>query len=189
MAEKKQIRNMLMQQLGNMTKPDYEHLCYKIAQRLFASRVWLEANTVAITISKVPEVDTYQIIRKAWEENKQVVIPKCFPEDKSMKFRTLKAFNQLESVYYGLYEPIESVTEEVLKNKIDLIIVPGVAFNRDGYRIGFGGGYYDRYLRDYEDIKVSLAFNSQIVQTIPIESHDIPVNMILTEVETIKIYG
>ncbi|MDQ0156384.1 5-formyltetrahydrofolate cyclo-ligase [Robertmurraya andreesenii] len=189
MEEKKAIRNQLKQQLGQIQRPMYEHLSYKIAQKLYNSPVWTEAKIVGLTISKMPEVDTYQIIRKAWEQGKTVVVPKCYPNDKAMKFRVLKAFEELESVYYGLYEPIEDVTEEICKSDIDLIIVPGIAFNREGYRIGFGGGYYDRYLADYKGVAISLAFNTQIVQTLPIEGHDIPVSKIFTDEETIEIYG
>lgn len=189
MEEKKMIRKKTQEQLRAITRPLYEHSSYKIAQRLFCSPSWQDANTIGITVSKMPEVDTYQIIRKAWEENKQVVVPKCNPIDKTMTFRTLTAFNQLESVYYGLFEPIESETEEVNRGLIDLIIVPGLAFDKCGFRVGFGGGYYDRYLQGYHGKKVSLAFSQQIVHTLPIESHDIPIDKIFTEKETIEVYG
>jgi 5-formyltetrahydrofolate cyclo-ligase len=189
MEEKKKLRKIIQQKLGELSKPQYEHLSYQIAQNLFSSSTWKESNTIGITISKMPEVDTYQIIRKGWEQNKRIVIPKCYPIDKSMKFRKLTAFNQLESVYYGLFEPIENETSEVPKEDIELLIIPGLAFTRNGYRLGFGGGYYDRYLMGFTGKKLSLAFNSQLVQTLPTESHDIPTHQIITEEETIKIYG
>lgn len=185
MEEKKKVRKMIQQQLGSLTKPIYEHLSYKIAESLFKSSYWQKANTIGITISKTPEVDTYQIIRKAWEENKRVVVPKCFPSDKTMKFYELRAFNELESVFYGLYEPIENKTEEVAKDDIELMIVPGLAFDKKGFRVGFGGGYYDRYLQEYKGKKAALAFQSQIVHTLPIEPHDIAVDIIITEAETV----
>jgi 5-formyltetrahydrofolate cyclo-ligase len=177
--EKELIRKQIMDELAKIEKPQYEHDSYEIAQLLFQDTIWKEATTVGITISKSPEVDTYQIIRKAWEEGKQVVIPKCLPKKKEMVFRTLTKFNQLESVYYGLLEPIEAMTKEVSANEIDLIIVPGLAFTENGYRIGFGGGYYDRYLANYLGQTISLAFTPQLVAELPIEEHDIPVNKII----------
>ena len=178
--EKQIIRKQIMDELAKIDKPQYEHDSYEIAQLLFQDPLWKEANTVGVTISKSPEVDTYQIIRKAWDEGKQVVIPKCLPKKKEMVFRTLTKFNQLESVYYGLLEPIEAVTREIPANEIDLIIVPGLAFTKNGYRIGFGGGYYDRYLAGFAGQTISLAFTPQIVVELPIEEHDIPVNKIIT---------
>lgn len=189
MEEKKIMRKEMQQQLSRLTRPIYEHHSYKIAQRLFSTSVWQEADTIGITISKMPEVDTYQIIRKAWEEKKRIVIPKCYPENKTMKFRALNAFNELESVFYGLFEPIENLTEEVGNENINLIIVPGLAFHKKGYRLGFGGGYYDRYLKEYGGRKLSLAFNQQIVQTLPLETHDIPVDSIITDKEIIEVNG
>lgn len=189
MTEKRILRKQLQEELQTLPKQSYEHFSYTIAQSLFQTKEWQGATTIAITISKRPEVDTYQIIRKAWEEKRRIVIPKCDPKDKRMCFRTLTAFNQLESVFYGLLEPVEALTEAVPKEEIDLMIVPGLAYARNGYRLGFGGGYYDRYLSTYKGKTVSLAFHTQIVPTIPIDQHDIPVAKIITDAEIIDIYG
>lgn len=179
--DKKKLRNTLQNELKKLSKPEYEHFSYEIAQWLYRDPDWKNADTIGITISKMPEVDTYQIIRKAWEENKRIAVPKCIPETKTMVFRALTAFNELESVYYGLFEPIVELTKEVPKEEIDLMIVPGLGFTKEGYRIGFGGGYYDRYLQDYKGKTLSLAFSLQIVPSLPIEPHDIPVSKIITE--------
>lgn len=189
MKEKKQIRKQMQQRLADLSKPLYEHCSYQIAQRLFAESFWKEANTISITISRMPEVDTYQIIRRAWEEKKTVVVPKCYPADRTMKFRVLSAFNELESVFFGLYEPIEEKTDQVEKKDINLMIVPGLAFTKRGERLGFGGGYYDRFLEGYEGEKIALAFQQQIVPSLPVEHHDIRLYKIITEKETIEING
>ena len=87
-------------------------------------------SVIGITISIPPEVDTYQIIRNAWDEGKRIVIPKCLAENRQMDFRELERFDQLESVYFGLLEPIESETNLVEPKDIDLLIVPGIAFDQ-----------------------------------------------------------
>ena len=96
------------------------------------------------------EVNTYPIIEKAWEEGKKVVVPKCNKEARTMSFRKISNFDQLETVYMNLREPIPALTEEVNADEIDLQIVPGVAYTERGERIGYGGGYYDRYLMHYK---------------------------------------
>lgn len=189
MDEKKILRNAMQKKLKEIEAYEYEHLSNKIAERLLTFPAWTDAKTIAITISRIPEVNTYGIIKKAWEDGKKVVVPKCHPKDRTMTFRNITAFDQLETVYYGLLEPIEEWTEEVEQDEIDLMIVPGLAFNRDGYRLGFGGGYYDRYLQHYKGKKIALAFTQQIVSTIPIESHDMAVDAIITDEELFDING
>ena len=134
-----------------------------------------------MTVSNFPEVDTWQLIREGWNQGKRITTPKCIPASKEMVFRQIQGFNELESAYFGLFEPIEQMTDEVVKDDIDLLIVPGLIFNRKGFRVGFGGGYYDRYLKGYEGATLSLAFSMQLRDQIPVESHDIPVGKIITE--------
>jgi 5-formyltetrahydrofolate cyclo-ligase len=186
MDEKKIIRSQMKETLSMLSKPLYEDYSYQVAGNLFQEPNWKAAKVIGITISKQPEVDTYQIIRKAWETGKQVVVPKCIPTEKALIFRTLTRFAQLESVFYGLLEPIEAETTAVKQSEIDLLIVPGLAYTSEGFRVGFGGGYYDRYLNQYQGNTVALAFQCQVVPSIPVEAHDIPVSKIITEHEVIK---
>ncbi|MFK9093291.1 5-formyltetrahydrofolate cyclo-ligase [Bacillus salipaludis] len=187
MNDKNFVRNQVKESLSKLTKPLYEDYSYKIAGRLYEDEDFKHAKVIGITVSKHPEVDTYQIIRKAWELGKQVVVPKCYPKEKRLIFRTLREFSQLESVYYGLLEPIEALTTEVPANQIDLLIVPGLAYTLEGYRLGFGGGYYDRYLPNFAGKTLSLAFKEQIIPQFPVEGFDIPVAKIITNEGTVYI--
>lgn len=187
MSEKKRIRKEMKESLALLTKPYYEHYSNKIANTIYKDEDWLSAKVIGITISKEPEVDTYQIILKAWEAGKEVVVPKCNPKAKTLSFRKITEFSQLESVFYGLLEPIVEQTMEVGPEDIDLLFVPGLAYTREGFRLGFGGGYYDRYLTNYKGKTLSLAFHFQIIQQLPVEMHDIPVSKIITNDEVIKI--
>ena len=90
----------------SIPKALYEHCSYLIAQELYKDPLWQSAHTIGITISAPPEVDTYQIIRKAWDEGKRIVMPKCLPKDRLMDFRVLDRFDQLESVYFGFLNPL-----------------------------------------------------------------------------------
>ncbi len=185
MEAKQKLRKLVKAELSELSLPHYEDMSYQIAQKFYNDQDWKEASTIAITISKAPEVDTFQIIRKGWEQGKRIVVPKCEPKSRGLDFRQLTRFTQLESVYYGLLEPIVSDTDTVKPEEIDLVVVPGLAFSESGYRLGFGGGYYDRFLANYQGNTVSLAFKNQIVTEIPTEEHDIPVKKIISNEEVI----
>jgi 5-formyltetrahydrofolate cyclo-ligase len=178
--DKKEYRKTMINDLKNLTKQQYEQYSYEIAVQLFEDDFWKQAKVIGITVSNHPEVDTLQIIRKAWEQGKKVVVPKCYPKDKKMTFHHLTKFTQLESVYYGLLEPIVPLCPEITANQINLLIVPGLAFSKAGFRLGFGGGYYDRFLADYFGMTISLALPLQLRDDIPIEDHDIPVKKLIT---------
>jgi 5-formyltetrahydrofolate cyclo-ligase len=185
--EKKQIRIQLKETLSKLSKPLYEEYSQQISSHLCSDEDWKRSKIVGITISKFPEVDTYRIIRKAWEQGKTVAVPKCYPKEKKMSFRIISDFSQLESVFYGLLEPIEEKTKLINHEDIDLLLVPGLGYTKEGYRIGFGGGYYDRYLKDYSGKTISLAFQLQIIPSFKTESFDIPVAKIITNDEVIVV--
>ncbi|UAL46144.1 5-formyltetrahydrofolate cyclo-ligase [Sutcliffiella horikoshii] len=180
MKEKSLLREEMKKILGGMDRSSHDMQSKEIQDRLFSSTEWQDAQTIAVTISRFPEVDTEAIITRAWDEEKKVAVPKCFPKDKSMHFYYLENFNQLESVYFRLKEPIVTEVEMCPKDKLELMLVPGLIFDEEGYRIGFGGGYFDRYLVDYTGYKVSLAFSQQMVKKVPTDHYDIPVHKIVT---------
>lgn len=179
--DKQKFRKHIREQLQLLDKLTFENLSYKIAQRLFLTEEWQQAKVIGVTVSIFPEVDTWQIIRMAWNQGKEIAVPRCVQINKDMKFRRIENFSDLEQTSSGLYEPKEDKTLHVRKEHIDLLIVPGVGFDRFGYRIGFGGGYYDRFLVGYLGKTLSLAFSRQIFDFIPTEHFDIPVQKIITD--------
>ncbi|WP_026692894.1 5-formyltetrahydrofolate cyclo-ligase [Peribacillus kribbensis] len=174
---RKAMKTMLKEKLdGGMHKT----LSKEIAGRLYEEEDWQKAECIGITLSNYPEADTYQIIEKAWECGKKVAVPKCLPVQRGMDFRMITDFDHLETVYYGLKEPIVSKTDGVLPGEMDLLFVPGLAFTKAGFRLGYGGGYYDRFLKNYTGTTAVLAFDEQILDELPVESHDQPVSLIIT---------
>ncbi|TLS36312.1 5-formyltetrahydrofolate cyclo-ligase [Pseudalkalibacillus caeni] len=178
---KQQLRNEMKEKLKEMSPDQRESSNHAIHKTLFNHPLWLQANTIGITISRKPEVDTAPIIEKAWELGKEVSVPKCFPKTKEMEFRSITSYDQLEVVYFGLKEPIPDRTESCSPLNVDLLIVPGLVFDKQGYRIGFGGGYYDRYLENYSNGTVALAYDFQVVDRVPKETFDQPVQEIITD--------
>ncbi|OES44368.1 5-formyltetrahydrofolate cyclo-ligase [Domibacillus iocasae] len=182
---KKKMRETIKQQLTAMERPVYEQKSFDIAAKLYALAEWKQAKIIALTVSADFEVDTWQLIRFAWLNGKIVCVPKCSPDTKSMQFYQLERFSDLEKVYAGLYEPNPEKTTPIHSNELDLLVVPGLLFERKGFRIGFGGGYYDRFLSSYKGQTISLAFSIQLLEKLPVEKYDMPVQKIVTDKEII----
>lgn len=182
--DKKQLRQTIRHSLKKLTIDQYYQKSDFIRKR-FLNEPYIEGNTIALTISNYPEVDTIKIIEKLWSLGKRVAVPRCLPKTREMNFYIIDNFEQLETVYMDLKEPIPEKTELIPPDLIDVIVVPGIVYDENGYRVGYGGGYYDRYLQNYNGTLVSLAFNEQIVNLVPKESHDIPVQFIITETNRI----
>lgn len=183
--EKVRLRKKIVGQMNSLPKEQHKTLSEQIVFSLYEQKEWKDAQTIGITLSMENEVNTYAIIEQAWREGKKVAVPKCNRETRTMTFRQITNFDQLETVYMNLREPIPALTVEVEANEMEILFVPGVAYTRRGERIGYGGGYYDRYLAEYEGKTLSLAFDFQMVNYIPTESFDQNVQKIITEKETI----
>ncbi|ABO67734.1 MULTISPECIES: 5-formyltetrahydrofolate cyclo-ligase [Geobacillus] len=178
---KRELRRRMVDRLRQLSPAEKQAYDRQIAAYLYRWRQWQEAKVVAITIAKETEVDTVPIIERAWQEGKTVGVPKCNPMTKTMTFRQIASFAQLEKAYAGLLEPIEEQTTALGHDEFDLIIVPGVCFTKTGYRIGYGGGYYDRYLQGITATTAALAYSFQVVEDIPVEDHDVPVEFMITD--------
>ena len=179
--DKPLLRKTVLNKLKQLDKKAHQLKSEAIHHRLMKDAAFADATTIALTVSSFPEVDTLGLIADSWKAGKQIAVPKCIPGSRGMDFYLLESFEQLEVVYMRLKEPKVNETEYIASENIDLMIVPGVVFSHAGYRIGFGGGYYDRYLANYYGPTRSLAFDLQVVERVPVEAHDIPVGGIHTE--------
>ncbi|MFB1050356.1 5-formyltetrahydrofolate cyclo-ligase [Paraliobacillus sp. JSM ZJ581] len=173
--QKTLLRNEIKQKLIKLTDEQRKNIQTALQDELWKSPAWNQATVIGTTISQRYEWNTKPIIREAWNQGKTVVVPKCNPKQKSLTFYQLEDFEQLETVYYQLQEPKPDKTKEVTSDTIDLLIVPGLVFDLEHYRIGHGGGYYDRFLSNFNGTTLSIAWSGQVVHSIPIEPFDIPV--------------
>ncbi|MEH7388121.1 5-formyltetrahydrofolate cyclo-ligase [Bacillus sp. JJ1521] len=186
MKTKQEMRKEMKGTLRSIDKDTLHKWSQEITEQVLSLPEWTNAKTIGITISGEYEVNTKYLIEKAWESKKRVAVPKCHPQSKTMSFHDITSFSQLEVVFYGLQEPIEEQTQVVLHNEIDILFVPGLSFVTTGYRLGHGGGYYDRYLAEYQGKTVSLAFPEQLVEELPVEPFDLPVQKIVTNTKVIE---
>ena len=172
--DKNDARRIIIHSLRSVSNRDY-HLYH----RLFKLPQWRRAHVVAVTLSTSIELDTQPIIDYARQIDKQIVVPKIFPR-RRMKFMRDDVKTHLRRNRLGILEPVEGAV--VPKQQIDLVIVPGLGFALKTHdRLGFGGGYYDRYLKRCRAYKVALARPSQLFQQPfwPVESNDVKMDVIL----------
>ncbi|MFA4819931.1 MAG: 5-formyltetrahydrofolate cyclo-ligase [Candidatus Aenigmatarchaeota archaeon] len=152
----------------------------KIRQKLLDSEDYKKANSIFTYVSKKEEVDTHNIIKDAIKNRKKVYGP--ILHNKQIFAGEVKSFDRLTKGDFGILQPF--VTSN--KNKFDIIIVPGLAFDSSGARIGRGGGYFDKFLPLTKGKKIALAFDFQIIPKIDVEKHDIFMDKIITEKRTIS---
>ncbi|MCZ7407683.1 5-formyltetrahydrofolate cyclo-ligase [Parvimonas micra] len=178
--DKKIIRKEIQEKLKKISDKDrksFEEILYK---KLFENENFKNANCIALTIPFGTEINTYPIIEKLLKDGKTACSPICEKESRKMTFYKINSLDELIEGYYGIKTPPKIEENIIKKDEIDLILVPGVGFDKNNYRIGFGGGYYDRYLKDFKGYTISLAFKEQIVEKVPTNEFDLPVDLVIT---------
>lgn len=185
--EKKEIRNLILNKRNNLKLKEKSLKDESIFKTLIENDLYKTSKNIFIFINYGSEVETKKIINKAIQDGKKIYVPKTIKESKEMRAIEIKSLENLKEDKFGILEP-ENFEGEINKNELDLIIVPGAAFDRRGNRIGYGGGYYDRYFSDLEiNIKkVALSYELQLVKNIVSEKYDIKVDFIITENEIIN---
>ncbi len=161
----------------------------RIAERLLSTSEFRAAHTVLSYASFRSEVDTFGVIRHCLEHGLEVVLPKVDSATKTLRLYKIASLDDLSSGYWGIPEPHVPETRRREVREMDLVIVPGAAFDEDCNRLGYGGGYYDRLLADRNALAVALAFEEQLLPQLPAEMHDIQMDMIITDIRILRCHG
>jgi len=152
----------------------------KIAGHLFSLPQWKCSRSVGLYLSVRSEVDTSEIIRQAFMEGKKVRAPKVLSDTKMRFFEVLNA-KDFKKGKFGILEP-KLACKKVGCSTMDLLIVPGIVFDKKGYRLGHGFGYYDRFLpRASRAFKVGLSYGKTLEASLPHDAKDCPVQAVITE--------
>ena len=179
--DKKTLRKIMIEK-RDMLSEEKEIFDNKIKNKLLNIELYKKSKNIFVYIGFGSEINTKEIINCFFYDNKNVYVPKTNIETKEMNAVKINSFENLVENRYGILEPNN---DEIILNKdnIDLIILPGVAFDYNGGRVGYGGGYYDRYLESInKDIsKVALIYDFQLLDKVPCEDHDIRADYIITE--------
>jgi len=174
--EKSLLRKRFCQIRNSLSPKELSSLSARIKQNLFDSEEFKSANSILFYASFRSEVETLPVIEETLGK-KRCFLPKVSADE--LKVFEIQSFSELKSGYYGILEPITEV--EAKLSQIELIIIPGLAFSKDGGRLGYGRGFYDRLLAKTSSLKVSLCFSCQLTDEIPINQRDQRVDRIITE--------
>jgi len=180
--EKKLLRQKILAQRSALTPIEVEEKSALIAGHLLAAPEFAGAAALLIYLPIKNEVLTQAIIAAAWENKKTVLIPVCLPARKLLLSR-FESFDEVVKGAFDILEPRPDFMRPVPAARADLAVLPGLAFNRKGQRLGYGGGYFDNLLPTLKPgcRKIALAYDFQLVRELPTAEHDAAVDIIITE--------
>ena len=174
--DKKQLRRMIRERKRAMTEAEIQSRSEALAQLLYASEAYRNAKTIYGYLPYNQEVRTVPMLEQALRDGKQVAVPKVFGDE--MKFLYLQDLTQVAKGYAGIPEPIAD--EPVAEDETALVLMPGLAFDPQGHRIGYGGGFYDKFLsREPNHPTLALCYEFQMVEHLETEEFDIPVDTVI----------
>jgi 5-formyltetrahydrofolate cyclo-ligase len=186
------LRKQIYALRDRLTAAEIARKSKAVAGQLEKLPFYREAGTIMFFLSFRSEVDTLGMVRDNLERGSRVLVPKTLPEERSLvPSQLLDLEGDLAPGYYDIPEPRQEALRPVAPEEIDLLIVPGVAFDLQGNRLGYGGGYYDRF---FERLRpgvplVALTFELQLVSRVPVEEWDRSMDWIVTEKRAIHPAG
>jgi 5-formyltetrahydrofolate cyclo-ligase len=152
-----------------------------IVSRLEALPVFQQARVIHTYVAWRNEVDTHDLIWRLLREGRRVAVPKVEPATGQLQHYFIANFSELQDGAFGILEPPPAPDRLAAPSQFDLVLVPGLAFDRAGNRLGMGKGHYDRFLAEVRAPKIALAYDFQLVEKLPVEAHDQRVAIIITE--------
>ena len=182
-VDKVKMREKYKLMRDSMHRADIMAKSLAVIDRLVGTDVYAQAEWLFPYVSYGSEVDTVSLIETALKHGKKVAVPiHIDPRRNRMVFCKIESVKDLSHGHYGILEPVYKEENVVEPNEKTLMIVPGVAFDLNGYRLGQGGGYYDRYLAEHKRLaNYGLAYEQQIVDRIMINGYDVRMDGLVTE--------
>ena len=186
-ADKKELRSYIkIKRKSVENKAEKDSL---VAQNLLSLDEIKKADTVLCYISLDDEICTDEIVRVLLDSGKSVCAPYCVDNNGNMDFYYITDFDDLRIQSFGVREPVIEKCKKVTSFDNTIIILPGLCFDSNGNRLGYGKGYYDRFLQIHSLISVGLCYNSLIVKKVPTDMYDKKADIIVTENDVIRING
>ncbi len=185
---KKALKEEIFGKRKALSKEDVEEKSEKIKESLYSLPEFKKAKNILFYVSFNNEASTVDMIKELLDNGeKNIIVPFVEKNNPMLQLSELKNFNDLEPKTFEILEPKKNKIKKIEADKIDLIIVPGIVFDKNGHRIGYGYGYYDRLLEELNNaVKIGLCYGFQLVDKVPKEQHDIPVDIIVTEKRILK---
>lgn len=174
--DKTELRREIRARKRAMTEAEIEERSAKLARLFFASEAYQKAKTIYGYLPYNQEVRTVPMLERALKDGKKVAVPKVYGDE--MKFLYLDDLNAVAKGYAGIPEPIAD--EPLAQDETALVLMPGLAFDPQGHRIGYGGGFYDKFLAaEPNHPTLALCYEFQMLPKLDVEDHDIPVDTVL----------
>jgi 5-formyltetrahydrofolate cyclo-ligase len=185
MKSKQEIRKQVEARRATLDPRWAEAASARIIRDFQTLEAFQSAGTIALYMAIGGEVNLDPLFPECWKSGKRTCIPVFNTEAKLYEMAEITHETDYKTGHYGIREPISPTPFPM--HEIDLVAVPGVAFDRKGRRLGRGGGYYDRLLAGFSGLSVALAFDFQILPAIPTEPHDRPVDALVTETKIVNV--
>lgn len=174
--DKKTLRGMIREKKRAMTPEQIDIASQKLTELFLACEQYQNAKTLYGYFPYNQEVRTVTILEQALKDGKRVAVPKIYGDE--MKFIYLDDLEKVEKGYSGIPEPVADGPEG--NDPTALVLMPGLAFDKEGHRIGYGGGFYDKFLsKEPNHPTVALCYDFQIVDDLPVDDYDIPVDCVI----------
>lgn len=189
--ERQQLRRRYLAQRSGLSPLDRRTCSRQITDGLMALPDFNSRQHVFIYCDYHSEVETLELIRRCLQAGKTVSVPLAQPDQSRMEaVVVVDPAVELAPGYKGIPEPLPSIVASRLfsAHLIEVAVIPGAVFDRRGYRLGYGGGYYDRFLSESapQALRIGLAFSHQVIDALPILPHDVPVDILVTELEVLR---
>lgn len=174
MTDKSVLRSFYKEERARILDKDKKSL--KIAEKITETDIYKNSETIMLFYPKENEVNTLHLLDKAISDKKTVVFPVTDTKNKEL---TPVVYNgSFKKGAFGIYEPIGDI---ISKDKIDLVIIPALCVDKEGYRLGYGGGYYDRFLKDFKGKKIAVLFSQLLTDKLPRDDFDIKTDLTITD--------
>ncbi len=178
--DKKETRKLLLKKRKEIPKDKKEIYDKEISEKIINTDYFKNASQVLVFASAQDEFDTSSIIERCRMEDKQVFYPVCLDKSGNMEFRRVDSHDDLESGMYNIPEP-KATCKEYIQKENDIIVVPCLSATQNGYRIGYGKGYYDRFLKDFNGVSICPCYDELLSDTLPTDKFDIKINILVTQ--------
>lgn len=183
--DKAAIRASLLRQRADLPKAAVSGKSARILAFLRALPQWRSATEILLYLPIKNEVDTTPLLDELWSRGVRTLLPRCRPDEPGvMDVACVTCTDELTPGKYGIPEPAPEVCPGLFACAPDVVLIPGVGFDRQGHRLGFGAGFYDRYLAGdcaKNSLRFGLGYSFQVVDSLPADSWDIPMHAIITE--------
>ncbi len=179
---KKELRKKILIARNEIVRIGTKEIEQEVISKLLSHPNFIKSEKIMVYMAFQGEINIDPLIEIAWQLKKKIFLPKVYPKLKEMKGIEIRSWSEIVPGHYGIREPL-TTNKIITCEELNLMIIPGITFDKLGYRLGYGAGYYDKFLGNCEHLpyRIGITYDQLLVDELPKEAHDIPMREILTE--------